>query len=250
MIDFLSLSTKTFLVTGASSGIGRATAVLLAEQGANLILTGRNEEALAHTKSLCNGDPKTISADLALTDQLDHLVSNIDHLDGIVYSAGLLHPIPIKFIQEKYLDKIHDINFKAPVMLTSKLIKQKKLNINSSLVYISSISSKHPYIGGSLYVSSKAALEAFVRTLAIEHSPKLRANLVSPALVNTEMFEQTMKETGEEEMNKIISQYPLGIGEPEDVANSIAFLLSHRSKWITGENITLDGGLTIGSKKS
>jgi NAD(P)-dependent dehydrogenase (short-subunit alcohol dehydrogenase family) len=248
-MDFLNISNKTFLVTGASSGIGRATSILLSSFGANLILTGRNTEELAKTQSLCEGQTTIIAGDLCDNEAIADVAKSVEAIGGLVYAAGVLHPIPIQFIQDKHLDKVHDINFKAAVKLTSKLIKSKKFSPGASLVYISSISAKHPYIGGSLYVSSKAALEAFVRTLAIEQSPKLRANLVSPALVKTEMFEQTLAETGQEEMNKVIAQYPLGIGESKDVANTIAFLLSDRSKWITGENIILDGGLTIGSKK-
>lgn len=249
MMDFLDISSKRILVTGASGGIGRATSVLLSSFGADLILTGRNEDQLRTTQSLCKGNSEVIVCDLSNEDSRNQLVASLESLDGLVYGAGILHPLPIQFIQEKYIDEVHDVNFKAAALLTAQLLKKKKINKGSSFVYISSISAQFPYMGGSLYVSSKAALEAFVKTLALEQSTKLRANLVSPALVRTEMFENTERETGKEEMDKIISNYPLGIGDPEDVANAIAFLLSSRSKWITGENIILDGGLSIGSKK-
>lgn len=126
----------------------------------------------------------------------------------------------------------------------------KKLNNNASVVFLSSISSMHPYIGGALYSASKAALEAFCRSFAIEHAgKKIRANIIAPALVKTKIFNETELATSEEEMKNYEAQYPLGFGEPEDIANCIAFLLSDKSRWITGITIKMDGGLLLSSKK-
>jgi NAD(P)-dependent dehydrogenase (short-subunit alcohol dehydrogenase family) len=134
--------------------------------------------------------------------------------------------------------------------LSSGLLKSKKLNQGASVVFISSISAEFPYMGGSLYSASKSALESFARSFALENAPmKIRANIVSPALVKTEMFEQTKSAYDEADFEKFISHYPLGVGEPQDVANTIAFLLSDLSKWITGTTIRMDGGLLLNSKR-
>jgi NAD(P)-dependent dehydrogenase (short-subunit alcohol dehydrogenase family) len=118
------------------------------------------------------------------------------------------------------------------------------------LVFISSISTKHPYFGGSLYVGSKAALEAYAHTLALELAPnKSRVNLVSPGLVKTKILEETINASGTDGVNEYEKQYPLGFGEPKDIADMIVFLLSEKTKWITGQNIEMEGGLTLGIKK-
>lgn len=249
MIDFLDISGKHFLITGATGGIGSSCAKLLSMHGAKLTLTGRNEEKLNELALACANEVTIAVADLTSPDDLKDVTRNISNIDGFVHCAGIVKPMPIKFIQEKHYHEVFDINYKSAVLLTGQLLKQKKVNKGSSMVFISSISSKFPYLGGALYVSSKAALEAFTKTLAIEHSKLLRANIVSPALVKTPIFEETKRATGEDEMNKYEEQYLLGFGQPEDVSNTCAFLLSGRSKWITGENIIMDGGLTIGSKK-
>ncbi|CAG5079143.1 SDR family NAD(P)-dependent oxidoreductase [Parvicella tangerina] len=249
MIDFLDISGKHFLITGATGGIGSSCAKLLSKHGAKLTLTGRNEEKLKELASNCNSEVTIITADLTSPDDLKAIAGDIENVDGFVHCAGIVKPMPIKFIQEKHYHKVFDINYKSAVLLTGQLLKQKKVNKESSMIFLSSISSKFPYLGGALYVSSKAALEAFTKTLAIEHSNLLRANIISPALVQTPIFEETKRATGEDEMNKYEEQYLLGFGQPEDVSNACAFLLSGKSKWITGENIVMDGGLTIGSKK-
>lgn len=249
MSNFLDLKGKTYLVTGASGGIGPAVSKLISEYGANVILTGRNEATLTELHRALNSNSSIIVADLDEDSDIEKLVANIGQIDGIVHCAGIVKPMPIKFINRKNLEKVLNSNFYSAVLLTSSLLKKKKLNPESSMVYISSISSKFPYLGGGLYVSSKAALEAFAKTLALEHSNLLRANIISPGLVKTKIFEDTEQATGEEEMKAYEEKYLLGFGETEDIANTCAFLLSSRSKWITGENIIMDGGLTIGSKK-
>ena len=248
-MNFLDLKNKTILVTGASSGIGRETAILLNDLGAKLILTGRNLKKLEETKSLLKKAHHTFQADLTVEAERVALIVSLPKLDGVVNAAGIIYPFPLKFITEKHLDAVFDINFKAQALLNSALLKQKKVAKSCSFVFISSISSQFPYQGGALYTSTKAALEAYSRSLALEHSGKeIRSNCISPGLVKTQIFEETLKASNPEELEKYEKHYPLGFGDPIDVANTIAFLLSNRSRWITGQNIVLDGGLTLGSK--
>lgn len=248
MSNFLNIKGKHYLITGASGGIGSECAKLLVEYGAKVTLTGRNIEKLEEIANKFVLKPQFFASDLSNFDEIKKLAHSCKNLDGLVHCAGIIKPMPIKFIQEKHFDEVMNINLKSAVLLTSQLLKQKKINPKSSMVYISSISSKFPYLGGGLYVTSKGGLESFVKTLALEHHNLLRANLISPGLVKTEIFNKTMEATGEDEMKKYEEQYPLGFGTTEDIANAVGFLLSSRSKWITGENLVMDGGLTIGSK--
>ena len=143
-----------------------------------------------------------------------------------------------------------DVNFSSAVLLSSNLLSQKKINSNASVVFVSSVSVNHPYTGGALYISSKGALEAFNKAFALEgSSKKIRSNIVAPALVKTNIWDQITESFTEEDIQKIENQYPLGLGEADDVAKTIAFLLSDMSKWITGTTITMDGGLLLNSTK-
>jgi len=246
----ISLKGKHILITGASSGIGQATAVLCDSLGATVTITGRNESTLKETAEQLKHDPQIIKADLTKAEDITALVNKCGAIDGLVNCAGIVKPLPIKYIKQKNISELFDANFSSAVLLCSELSNAKKFSEKASVVFISSVSADHPYIGGSLYSASKAALEAFCRSFAIENSgKKIRANVVSPALVKTKIFTETELATSEEEMQKYESQYPLGFGEPEDVANCIAFLLSPASKWITGTTINMDGGLLLSSKK-
>jgi NAD(P)-dependent dehydrogenase (short-subunit alcohol dehydrogenase family) len=248
MNDFLQIKNKHFLITGASGGIGSECAKLLIEFGAKVTLTGRDKGKLISISNNLASKPNYFQADLTDSEQIKELVQSCDSIDGLINCAGIIKPMPIKFIQEKHFDEVINSNLKSAVLLTSQLLKQKKINIGSSMIYISSISSQFPYLGGGLYVTSKGGLESFVKTLALEHHKLLRANLISPGLVKTKIFETTMEATGEKEMKKYEEKYPLGFGSTMDIANAVGFLVSDRSKWITGENLIMDGGLTIGSK--
>lgn len=247
----IDLKNHTILITGASSGIGRETAIMSAAAGATLIITGRSEEKLTKVFSSLKGTGhKMICADLTDENEINKLVKFCGQLDGLVHCAGIIYPLPVKFIRKKHIDEAMHTNFDATVLLTSLLIKEKRFNEGASLVFMSSISTKHPYFGGALYVSSKAAVEAYAKTVALELcNQKIRANILSPALVKTEIFEQTVNASGEKGINDYEKQYPLGFGETDDVASLCIFLLSKKSKWITGQNIIMDGGLTLGFKK-
>ena len=245
-----SLHSKTVLITGASSGIGRSCAAEISAMGANVILVGRNETELKATSKLCNGNVEIICADLSQPEEIKNLATKIKNIDGIVNCAGIINPRPIKFLKQVNLTEIFAINYFAPVLLSAELLSAKKVNEGASFVFISSVSSQHPYMGGAAYVSSKAALEAFSKTLAIEIAgKKMRSNVLLPGLVKTQMLEETKNAVSEEDFKAYEKQYPLGFGEPEDVANAVVFLLSNEAKWITGSELKMDGGLVLSSKK-
>ncbi len=244
------LSGKHILVTGATSGIGEATFKLIVQYGGIPYLIGRNQQKLQELQQQFElSGTQLFTADLTEQDDIDRVANQIPVLDGVVNAAGMVLPVPIKFIRKKHLDELMNINLNAQILLTAALFKHKKINPKASLIYLSSISSKHPYFGGSLYVSSKAAIEAFSRSVALEYAPKkIRANTVAPGLVKTAIFEATRKASQKKELETYEQQYPLGFGEPEDVAEMICFLLSDKSKWITGQTFFMDGGLTLASK--
>ncbi len=245
-----SLHNQTILITGASSGIGRACAIEVNKQGAHCILVGRNENELKKTVALCTNSTEIYILDLTQEEELKKFAGQVKNLDGVVNCAGIINPRPIKFLKQIHLNEIFTINYFAPVLLTAELLHAKKMNDGASFVFISSISSQHPYLGGAAYVSSKAALDAFSKTLAIEIAhKKMRSNVLLPGLVKTKMLEETKDAVGEEEFKAYEKQYPLGFGEPEDVANAVCFLLSKEAKWITGSELKMDGGLVLSSKK-
>ena len=198
-------------------------------------------------EKLVIGKHKIVVADLREESQIESLVSQIDSLDGVVLSSGVVRPFPIKFIGEKQIDSLFGINYNGPVVLTSKLFRAKKINDGASIVFMSSISSKFPHKGGALYSGTKAALNAYSKTIALEYSNKnIRSNVISAAMVKTPLFDEAEKAITKEMMDKHGEAYPLGFGEPLDIANAMVFLLSGASRWITGTEIVMDGGLTAG----
>ncbi len=246
----ISLSNKKILITGASSGIGKATAILFSNLGAELVITGRSKDNLSDTYNKLNKSQnhKMILADLASITDIKQLISDILTLDGFVHCCGKVLPVPVKFIKEEQLDDVMSVNYFSAVNIVSELLKQKKINNNGSIAFISSISTSYAYFGGAPYISSKAALEGYSKTLALELVPKkIRVNVLQPALVKTAIFDSTLEAAVDDvEMKKLVSKYPLGIGEPEDVAQALAYFISDTSKWVTGSTLKMDGGLTLG----
>ena len=251
-MDKFSLKGHVVLITGASSGIGRSCAIEVSKMGGTCIITGRNEVELIRTKEICVAPVEIFSGDLTSHDTIKKLVSKLTKLDGVVHCAGITNPWPIKFLKPTHVKEMFDINFNAPVLLTTELLQKDKINSGGSFVFISSISAQHPYYGGATYASSKAAIEAFSKSVAIEMAPKnVRSNVIRPGLVKTRMFDEAKgASVDSENFDQYEKFYPLGFGFPEDISNAACFLLSKESKWITGTEIKMDGGLTLNSKKN
>ena len=242
-----SLQNKTILITGASSGIGRATAIECSKMGAKVIITGRNLERLTSTyDELKKGEHIVIQSDLSNPIDLDFLLNSIENLDGIVHSAGISGHLLFNFLKEEQLDEMMDINFKIPTLLTQRLLKQKKVNKGASIVFINSTSGIiSSFVGGSIYSASKGALNGLIKGLALEYAPKkIRFNGVMAAMVETPIMEKS--DVTIEQLNLDRQKYPLKrYGKPEEVAYAVIYLLSDASAWTTGTNILLDGGRTI-----
>lgn len=243
-----SLLGKSVLVTGASSGIGRVTAIECSRMGATVIITGRNEQRLQETLSqLESGNHRYIVANLAIADDLTRLVDLIPQLDGLVCCAGISKILPIKFINEEDLNCIMNVNTFAPIYLTQKLYKKKKINKDSSIVFVESISGvKMVSMGGVMYAISKNALDAFMRSAALEFATRnIRVNSVNPSRVKTNLI-KTNTSYSQDDLEKDVQTYPLKrYAEPEEIAHAIIYLLSDASSYVTGHSLIIDGGKTL-----
>jgi len=240
MNNLFSIENKTILITGASSGIGKEIAIQCSNKGAKVIIIGRDQNRLQETLDKTNNSISIIS-DLSKEENIIQLVQSLPELDGVIFCAGVVEYSPVKLINSKKINNIFSINFNSQVLLTQQLLKLKKLKPNSSLVYMSSIASKIGVAGTALYASTKAALNAFVRVTASELSnQKIRVNSICPGIILTPMGEKATSIS-----NEIEKEYPLGLGKPIDVVGPSIFLLSDASKWITGIELILDGGLTL-----
>jgi NAD(P)-dependent dehydrogenase (short-subunit alcohol dehydrogenase family) len=248
-MNLFSLRNKTILITGASSGIGRATAISCDEQGANLILIGRDVERLTNTLNLLsNNSHKILLVDLtdfsALSTKLNSIFNEIDVIDGIVNAAGITSTLPFRIFKPKKLEEIFKINVTSAFQLT-KLLLPKLNNKGTSIVFISSVMSNFGDKGKTMYSITKGGISAGARSLALEYaSKKIRVNTIAPGIVNTPMIQNASYKIDEKLYNKTIEKYPLGFGEAEDVANCCVFLLSDASRWITGSEIVIDGGFS------
>lgn len=245
MDNILSLHGKNILVTGASSGMGRVFAQMIARQGGIVTLLARNEERLNETlQSLECAEHKVVVCDLTDEEQLKAAVSNMQSLDGIVLCAGINEFVPVKFVKQEKINKMFQTNYFSQLILLQMLLKKKLLNKGASIVFISSVSSIMGVQGTLLYASSKGAINSAVRVLASElASQKIRVNAILPGIVRTEMLAGT--NITEEQFIKQEEQYPLGLGTPQDVGNTVLFHLSDASRWLTGQCMILDGGLTL-----
>lgn len=233
------------MVTGASSGLGMQTAVSASQMGAQVYITGRNEERLKNCLGSLAGDGhRMVLADLTKNEDIERLTDELPRLHGIVYSTGISDLLPAQFIGESAIKKTFDISFNATVLLNARILKKKKIQRNdASIVFISSISTRYPFVGGAMYVSARSAIEGYARVLTVELAKrKIRVNCVSPAFVKTPMLDQTASNYSSEAVDKIEERQVLGLGEPEDVANPIVFFLSDAARWVTGTNLILGGG--------
>lgn len=241
------LEGKKVLITGASSGIGKAAAIECANMGAKLIICGRNQERLDSVLSQLDGDGhEYFNGDLTEVSIIESLVDRIDKIDGLVLSAGRGMTIPFQFATREKFDEIFNINFFAPVEILRLLVKKKKFNPSASVVFVCSIGGTEFFsVGGSIYGAAKAALQSMTRFCAIELAPKkIRVNSINPGMVNTPLIRRGT--LTEEQFKDDMAGYPLKrYGEPEDIAHGIVYLLSEASSWVTGQSLIIDGGRSI-----
>lgn len=242
--SIFGLEGKKILVTGASSGIGRATAIECSKAGATMYLTARNTERLEQTMTEMKGDNhRIIPADLTSVEDIQHLVDEVDVLDGVALIAGINDKMIIKKIDDNFITKMLSTNFSGPALLIRSLLKAKKINKFASVVFMSSVSAFYPSVSNAMYAASKAAVNQFAKVLALEVLPlKARVNCIQPAFVETEM----VKKYDEESLNEIRNNYPLGrFAKPEEIAYAVIYYMSDVSQMVTGTSLVIDGGYTL-----
>ncbi len=247
MYNPYSLEGKIILITGASSGIGRAVAVECSKLGAKVIITARNNERLKETYRMLEGDGHLLfTCDLSNPDAIVQLVSEIPIINGMVCNAGTNKMIPISFMKYENIQEILNVNTVAPMLLLKEVCKKKKLSKGASVVFTSSMAGVGAAAtGNGVYTASKGAISSFLKVAALELAPrKVRVNAVCPGMTRTPMiYDDNVQD---EELKKDMERYPLGrYGEPQDIAWAMIYLLSDASTWVTGTNLVIDGGLTI-----
>ena len=245
----LDLSGRHYLVTGASSGIGRSTATLLRRLGARLALVDRDASGLDLLETEI-GKEHAVShvVDLADTAAVEPLVTRCveagGRLHGVVHCAGIQAIAPVRSLQIDAWRQIFAVNAEAAMAL-GKAMASKKVYAgqNGALVFVSSVMGMVGAAGAIPYSMSKAALDALARSLALEFAARrIRVNCVAPGFVQTPMFTRTERLWDEGQRKAMEDQHPLGFGQPEDIANAVAFLLADTGRWITGTALVVDGG--------
>ncbi|XP_013789508.1 uncharacterized protein LOC106473370 isoform X2 [Limulus polyphemus] len=245
------LDQKVALITGASSGIGRATAVLFSRLGARLALTGRNQENLTKSAEECetaspyNLKPLCIVGDLTIESDIERIMkSTIDtygRLDILVNNAGMLALDSAQKGSLETLDLVWKTNVRAVYHLTMLAVPHL-IESKGSIVNVSSILSKRGYATTLSYTMSKGAIDQFTRSVALDLAPRhVRVNSVNPATIETNIYSAVGADV-KEIMEEVARSYPLGRGgQPEEVATAIAFLASDEASFISGETLVIDG---------
>jgi NAD(P)-dependent dehydrogenase (short-subunit alcohol dehydrogenase family) len=240
-----SLSGKTILVTGASSGIGRGIAIACAGMGAQVVLTGRNIARLQETLASLEGEGHSyIAADLTDASQRASLVEQLPALHGVVHCAGVGSRVPCKMLTQEDIDHVLKPNTEAPMLLQAGLLAEKKLQKGASVVIVASAAANMPAAGNAVYSASKAAMVAYAKCLAQELAPRqIRVNTISPAMVWTEL---ALVGASAEQLAEAEKQYPLKrYGQPEDIAHLAVYMLSDASQWMTGSDVQITGGSQV-----
>ena len=251
LTNYLDLSNKVFLITGAGSGMGYATAILCNDFGAKLILLDKDKDGLLETAAqLKNGSYLCYELDLTNYEEIEPVIASgvneLGSINGFCHCAGFEYTLPIKSMGIHHYQELFAINTIAGFELARIISKKKYLSEQgASFVFIASIMGVVGRPGLTGYSASKGALIAGAKSMALElAAKKIRVNCISPGTVMTELIKKMLDNLEPEQREKRLSDFPLGIGEPNDVANLVAFLFSDRSRWITGTNIIIDGGYT------
>lgn len=252
MYNPMSLQGKRILITGASSGIGRSCAEVMSKLGARLILVARNNDRLKETyEQLEDNEHQLAPFDLtdveAIPKWISSLTSGSEPLDGLVHSAGIVFTSPLRGTKIADYERLMAINTTAAYSLAKGFRQRGVCRKPSALVFLSSIAGTRGQTGLSAYSSSKGALISLGRCLALELARDgIRVNTISPGMVETDMLYETNKLLTPEQSQKLYESYPLGLGQPEDVAYAAAYLVADTGRWITGTNLVIDGGCSAG----
>jgi NAD(P)-dependent dehydrogenase (short-subunit alcohol dehydrogenase family) len=248
-MSFASLKNKLVVITGASSGLGEQCAITCSQLGATVVLIGRDKTRLQSVIArLEKGNHSFHSVDLTHYSELEDLVSTIverhGQISGFVHAAGIDMTLPIKLTKPETYEKLFSINVIAGFEIAKHIVNKKNCKEEgTSLVFIASVMSEQGQPAKVAYCASKGAIVSGVKAMALELAPKkIRVNSISPGIVKTPLVETMFRSIPEESQKSILEMHPLGIGEPEDVANACAFLLSEEARWITGTNLLVDGG--------
>lgn len=252
MYNPYSLENKRILVTGASSGIGKATAIECAKLGASVVITARNEERLTtvykELDTSMGQEHQMILADIATDEGLALLVENVKELDGVSSNVGIVvNNAPIKFIKDDVLEQVFDVNAFSHIKLARDLYKKKALKKGASYVFTVSVGGVTAFnAGNSVYGMAKAAVNSFMKFCAVDFAARgIRCNSICPGMIETPMTGTNGTFT-EEDYKKDMEHYLLKrYGRPEEVAWTTAFLLSDASSFITGVPLLVDGGASI-----
>lgn len=239
-----SLKGKTVLITGASSGIGRATAIVSSQMGADVVITARNQERLNQTlEQMADGNHQMITADMTKAEDIERIATESPSLNGVVHCAGVGDRTLLKMVREKDIERVMKTNFDAPVLFQRFLLKKKKIESAASIVFIASRAPFAPASGNGIYAASKGALIAYSKVLGLELArQKIRVNSICPAMIWTELVQRDAEISGVD-YSEVEKKYPLKrFGKPEDVANLVVYLLSDASEWMTGSSIDITGG--------
>jgi NAD(P)-dependent dehydrogenase (short-subunit alcohol dehydrogenase family) len=250
--DLFSLQGKNIIITGASSGIGRACAIGCSAMGARLLLMGRNIQELEATLLLAKYPErcKLLSVDLTCFDEVSfkikEVLADFGVIDGIVHAAGISTTLPFRSISTEKMNSFFNVNVVAALYLSQQVLKPGFVSADgASIVFLTSVMSQVGESAKVLYSMTKGALAAASRSMAVEFSAKkIRVNCIAPGVVDTRMSQNAYYSQNVALKEKIIDLHPLGLGNPEDVANACIFLLSDASRWVTGTQLVIDGGYT------
>ena len=247
MSNPFSLDGKTILVTGASSGIGKATAIECSKLGAKIIALGRNEDRLKETMAqMVSEGCESHIADLTNMEDVERVISSLPKLDGVVNAAGIASTILFQFATPEKMRNMFETNFFAPVEFTRLLLKKKLINKGGSIVFFSSVDGPiNAHIGNSTYCATKGAIASIAKGMAVELASKgIRVNYLMPGQTETPLIHGESITQEQLELDK--KNYPLGrYGRPEEVAYGAIYFLSDASSFTTGAGLVIDGGFTL-----